>query len=127
VTGPRPLRVLVVDANHDAADSLCLLLRLWGHNAAAAYDAPTVLTMAGAGPPDVVLLEPVLPGVGGWELARRLRDDPALAGVLLIAVTALGTAADRLRSGAAGIRCHLTKPADPELLRWLLAAYAGRR
>jgi DNA-binding response OmpR family regulator len=122
-----PLRVLVVDDNHDAAHSLCLLVSAWGHLALMAYDATAAWATAVAERPDVVLLDLGLPGVDGWELARRLRADPALRGAVLIAVTGHGREADRVRSAAAGIDQHLLKPVEPELLRKLLEAYELRK
>jgi CheY-like chemotaxis protein len=73
--------------------------------------------------PDVVLLDLGLPGVDGWELARRLRKAPGLEGIILLAVTGYGQAMDREQSLAAGIDHHLVKPVEPEWLRRLLAAF----
>lgn len=122
-----PLRVLVVDDHQDAADSLCQLLTLWGHQPMVAYGPAAALELARAWPPDAVLLDLVLPGMSGWELARLLRADPKLAGVLLAAVTGLSQPADLEQSRAAGLDCHLLKPVEPELLSQLLAAHAARR
>jgi two-component system CheB/CheR fusion protein len=122
----RPLCVLAVDDNHDAGHALCLLLTAWGHRPLLAYDAASAWAAALAERPDVILLDLGLPGVNGWELARRLRSHPGLEGTGLIAVTAYGGAADRQRSRAAGIDHHLLKPVEPELLRQTLAAYYPR-
>jgi CheY-like chemotaxis protein len=121
-----PLRVLVVDDYRDAADSLHVLLALWGHRPRTAYDAATALALADRERPEVVLLEPRLSGTDGWELAARLRARPGLGGVPLIAVTGSMREADRQKS-AAGIAHHLVKPVEPELLRQILAAYCPRR
>jgi CheY-like chemotaxis protein len=119
-------RVLVVEDNRDAADSLALLLRLWGYHVLVAHDGATGLELALRERPDLVVLDIALPGMDGWELAGRLRAEPTLQGVVLLAVTGLGTDADRDRSDAAGITFHLVKPVDPELLQKLLAVLATR-
>src|SRR5690349_3821302 len=93
------LRVLVVDGNADAADSLCALLRLWGHEARAAYDGPAGLELASALVPDCLFLDIGLPGLDGYELARRLRQQPPLREAKLVALSAYG---DAERSRAAG-------------------------
>jgi CheY-like chemotaxis protein len=122
-----PLHVLAVDDNRDAADSLCRLLELWGYRATAAYDAPSALAAVRRDRPDAVLLDLGLPGMDGWELARRLRAEPGGEGVLLVAVTGHGREADRRASDAAGIDHHLVKPTDPHLLRLLLEDLGERR
>ena len=78
VADDRALRVLVVDDNADAADSLCTLLRLWGYDAHVAYDGTTGLEVASALLPDCLFLDIGLPGVDGYDLAQRLRAHPAL-------------------------------------------------
>jgi CheY-like chemotaxis protein len=122
-----PLCVLAVDDNHDAGYALCLLLAAWGHRPLLAYDATSAWAAALAERPDVILLDLGLPGVDGWELARRLRSHPGLEGTGLIAVTAYGRDADRERSRAVGIDHHLVKPVEPELLRHLLAGSGPRQ
>jgi CheY-like chemotaxis protein len=122
----RALRVLIVEDSRDAADSLAVLLKLDGHAVQAVPDGPAALRMAEAGPPDVVLLDIGLPGMDGWEVARRLREQPAVPRPLLVAVTGYGQAEDRLRSEALGV-LHFVKPVDPAMLRDLLRAYAARR
>jgi two-component system, chemotaxis family, CheB/CheR fusion protein len=118
----RSLRVLAVDDSRDTADSFCLLLAAWGHNPLVAYDASTALETALRERPDVVLLDLDLPGgMDGWDLARRLRTEPSLRGIVLIAVSGYGSEADRRKSQDAGIDEHLLKPFDPEVLRRLLA------
>jgi signal transduction histidine kinase/ActR/RegA family two-component response regulator len=118
--GP-PRRVLVVDDNVDAADSLSLVLQLTGHATRTAHDGPAALELAKAFSPDVVLLDIGLPGLYGYEVARRLRDDPMTAGAMVIAVSGYGLDSDRERSREAGFDHHLTKPVDYEELRGLLA------
>jgi CheY-like chemotaxis protein len=124
--GASGLTVLVVDDDPDATDSLALLVSLWGHQPLVAYDAVTAWAMALAERPDVVLLDLGLPDLDGWQLARRLRAEPSLEGIVLLAMSGYGTDADRHRSAAAGIDCHLVKPADPELICHLLDSYAAR-
>jgi PAS domain S-box-containing protein len=114
-------RVLVVDDNDDAAQSLALVLRLAGHHVQVAHDGPEALALAGAHGPEVVLLDIGLPGMDGYEVATRLREMDGLAGALLVAVTGYGQDEDRRRTRAAGIALHLTKPVAIEELRDLVA------
>jgi hypothetical protein len=118
---PSPQRVLVVDDNDDAAESLAMLLRMSGHDVQVAQDGPMALGMAAALRPDIVLLDIGLPGMDGYELARRIRELPELGGVQLIAVTGHGQEADRQAATAAGFHSFITKPVDPEELARLLS------
>ncbi|WP_229210544.1 ATP-binding protein [Duganella sp. CF517] len=116
------LRVLVVDDNVDAAETLTALLEFKGHTVAAAHDGPAALAAALSLSPQVVFLDIGLPGMSGYEVARALRAMPALDGVALIALTGWGTDADRLKTDAAGFDHHLTKPVSfDEILRMLTA------
>jgi CheY-like chemotaxis protein len=119
----RPLRVLVVDDNRDAALSLSVLLNTWGHTARIAHDGEQALEMARVFKPQVVLLDVGLPTIHGYEVALRLRKIPACHACLLIAVTGWGQEADRAQSRGAGINYHLVKPVEPEALHALLATY----
>jgi signal transduction histidine kinase/DNA-binding response OmpR family regulator len=114
-------RVLVVDDNHDAAESLAMVLRLNGHAVSVCHDGPTALSMALATRPEVVLLDIGLPEMDGYEVARRLRACPGPNGMLLIAVTGYGQEQDVRRSRAAGFDHHLVKPVDLGALAGLLA------
>src|SRR5438067_4763629 len=116
------LRVLVVEDNQDAADSLKMLLELFGYEVTVAYTGPAGVEAAAAWRPDVVLCDIGLPGLNGYEVARALRRNPATASVRIIAVTGYGGEEDRRRSHEAGFDAHLTKPADPAALQDLLAA-----
>jgi PAS domain S-box-containing protein len=116
-----PRRVLVVDDNVDAADSLVLLLRLDGHAVRVAYDGPTALLLARAFDPQVVLLDIGMPRMDGYEVARRLRQQPGGRSALVLALTGCGQEADRQRSVAAGFDGHLVKPVEPSVLQTLLA------
>lgn len=119
---PRPLCVLVVDDNRDCADLLCKLVEVWGHYSFVAYDSAAALGVARTWPLDIVFLDLGLPGISGWELARRLRAEPGMEKVQLVAVTGLSQPAELQKSHEAGLDCHLLKPVDPELLRQMLAA-----
>ena len=124
-TATRGKRILVVDDNKDAATSLALLLRLGGHSVQVAHDGPEALEAVRSAAPEVVLLDIGMPGMDGYEVARRLRQTPGLEGVLLVALTGWGQEHDRRRSKEAGFDHHLTKPADPQALRDLFAAPAS--
>jgi signal transduction histidine kinase/ActR/RegA family two-component response regulator len=117
----RALRVLVVDDNVDAAQSLAVLLNLWGHEVCTAHDGTTALQAAQTWRPEVVLLDIGLPGMDGHEVARRLRDLLGPDRPLLIALTGHAREDDRRRSQDAGFDRHLVKPVDPEILEVLLA------
>ncbi|WP_066336630.1 response regulator [Azohydromonas lata] len=116
-------RVLVVDDNVDAADSLAMMLELMGHEARAVHDGAAALQAAPAWRPDIVLLDIGLPGLNGYEVARRLRADPALAGTLLVALTGWGSEGDKRRSAEAGFDAHLTKPVALDDVEAVLARY----
>jgi PAS domain S-box-containing protein len=120
IAGPMR-RVLVVDDNRDAAASLAELVEVLGHRAEIALDGPAALSRARADPPDVVLCDVGLPGMSGYEVARRLRADPALDGTRLVAVTGYAQPDDLRRAEEAGFDRHLAKPLDPEALERLLA------
>jgi CheY-like chemotaxis protein len=112
-------RILVVDDNEDVANSIAEVLRLMGHEARVAYNGRAALDSAAQAAPEVMLLDIVMPGMSGLEVARqiRLRHGPAL---LLIALTAFGQDADRQMSREAGFDQHLVKPVDMEYLKRLL-------
>jgi signal transduction histidine kinase/DNA-binding response OmpR family regulator len=118
--GPR-WRVLVVDDNHDAAESLGLVLSMAGHEVRICYDGLTALAAAEAFQPEVVLLDIGLPGMDGYEVGRRLRARADLKGTLLVALTGYGQDEDLRRSRAAGFDHHLVKPADPDALAGLFS------
>jgi len=120
------LRVLVVDDNVDAALMLCAFLEMSGHRTQVAHAGRDALAAALRFGPDVVLLDIGLPDIDGYDVARGLRADPALAPALLVAVTGWGQAGDVQRALEAGFDFHLVKPADPQALLRLLAA-APRR
>ena len=112
----------MADDNVDAANSLARLLRrLHGQDVRVAHDGPEALAAAGAFLPEVALLDIGMPGMDGYEVARRLRANPDFQGLLLVALTGWGQEADRRRSEEAGFDRHLIKPVDPEVVRELLA------
>jgi PAS domain S-box-containing protein len=113
-------RILVVDDNVDAANMIAMMLRLFGHQAETVYSAKSALEMAVEYRPDFVVLDIGLPGMDGYEVARRLRQIPELKDTPLIAATGYGQDADRQRSEDAGFDYHLVKPIDPEKLQTVL-------
>jgi CheY-like chemotaxis protein len=113
--------VLVVDDNVDAADSLAVLLRLQGHEVRVAHSGPAALAMVGDFQPDLVFLDIGMPGMDGYEVARRMRQVPGLEKVPLVALTGWGQHEDRRRSAQAGFNEHLVKPVEANVLEKLLA------
>jgi two-component system CheB/CheR fusion protein len=122
-----PHRILVVDDNRDAADMLATVLGAHGHVVRVAYDGPQALELATLFRPEVGLLDIGMDGMNGYDLAIRLRREPLLAGLFLVAITGMGQEEDRQRALASGFDAHLTKPADPEALQVLLASRVSSR
>ena len=120
-------RVLVVDDNHDAAEATSVLLELSGHEVKMVGDGAEALASAPIYAPDVVLLDIGLPGMDGYEVAVRLRRMEQTRNSCLIALTGYGQPADRARAREAGFDHHLTKPADPDELLGLVAAWLQAR
>jgi PAS domain S-box-containing protein len=118
-------RVLIVDDNRDAARTLELLLRSLGHDARVVYDGAEALAVARSYRPQVVLLDIGMPGMDGYEVARRLRTMRELDGVRIVAITGWGQEADRQRSREAGFDLHLVKPVDPNELARVLDEKGG--
>jgi PAS domain S-box-containing protein len=114
-------RVLVVEDNRDAADTLAAAARSWGHEVQVAYDGRQALEAARHFRPDVALLDIGLPGLNGYEVARHLKETFGEEDILLIAVSGYAQEEDLQRSAGAGIAHHFAKPVDLELLRELLA------
>ncbi|MFC5462960.1 response regulator [Massilia niabensis] len=122
-TGHAPaLRVLVVDDNVDAAESLAALLKALGHETRMAHDGPRGLQAALEFRPDLAFLDIGLPGMNGHELARALRSNPELKALVLVALTGWGATSDMTLSHGAGFDQHLTKPVSLEGLAQALAA-----
>ena len=120
------LKVLVVDDNTDAAEMLGLLLAAQGHDVAIEHGALGALARARSMRPDVCLLDIGLPDIDGHELARRLQQDPGMAGSVMVAVTGYGQPQDRDAALAAGFAHHLVKPLDVEVLLEVLAGVPAR-
>jgi CheY-like chemotaxis protein/anti-sigma regulatory factor (Ser/Thr protein kinase) len=120
VAAPAPLHVLIVDDNVDAAESLADMIQLWGHTTRIAFDGWSGIEAAQTCLPDVVLLDIGLPGIDGFEVARRLRIQ--LEGDLpyVVALTGYGQEEDRRRTREAGFDEHLVKPVNPPELELLL-------
>ena len=115
-------RILVVDDNVDAAETMAMLLEFSGHEVRTAFGGQAALDLARLFRPQVVFLDIGLPGMNGYEVAQRLLADPATAATRLIALTGWGTEDDILKSKMVGFHAHLTKPVDPYALEALLAA-----
>jgi PAS domain S-box-containing protein len=124
-TGPS-LRVLVVDDSVDTAQTLATLLKMSGHDIRTAHTGPTALEVAIDFRPNVVLLDIGLPGLNGYEVAKRLRQQPVLHGIVLVAMTGYGQETDRQRSQEARFDHHLVKPADFGKVQEILATVAEK-
>ena len=119
---PRPAtRVLVVDDNRDAAETLSAVLGQLGHEALVANDGHQALRMMAGFQPQVVFLDLGMPGMSGYEVAEAIRREPRYAGVHLVALTGWGGEADRERTARAGFDRHLTKPATTAAIEAALA------
>jgi len=114
-------RVLVIDDNSDAAESLAMILSMSGWQVAVALGGAQALDMIRDFRPDVVLSDIGMPGMDGYEVARRIRADPETRKVILVALTGWGQAADKERAMRVGFDEHLTKPVDPDELDRLLS------
>lgn len=115
------LRLLVVDDNRDAADSLAEVLKLMGNNVRTAYDGQEAVQAAGEFRPRVVLCDIGLPKLNGYQVCRHIREQPWGKTMLLIAVTGWGQDNDKRQSKEAGFDRHMVKPVDPQSLMKLLA------
>lgn len=118
-------RVLVVDDNKDAGNSMGMLLKYLGSDVQVVHDGARALATMESYRPDVVLLDIGMPGMDGFEVARQVRQRPEFNNVMLIALTGWGQAEDRNRTQAAGFDYHLVKPADITALQSLLIS-AGK-
>ena len=125
VAGKLPqLRVLVVDDNHDAADTLSLLLESMGQQVTAVYDGPMAVSVAQKFRPDVILTDIGMPRMSGYAVARAIRSAMPIATPVLAAVTGWGQQADKCRAEEAGFRYHFVKPVSDDMLRELLTEVA---
>jgi CheY-like chemotaxis protein len=117
------LRILIAEDMADCAESTALLLRLHGHEVTVARDGPTALRIARTYRPDVLLLDIGLPGMSGYEVAARMKDQHREKKPFIIAVTGFGQPSDRQRSAQFGIDLHLLKPVDPQYLERVLRRF----
>ena len=115
-----PLRIVVVDDNKDAADSLAMLLEFNGHNVRTANDGRAGLDLALQVHPDVVMLDIGLPQLSGYQVARRIRQDARCNDVILIAVSGWGQEKDKAEATSARFDYHFTKPVDFDRLQAVL-------
>ena len=115
-------RVLVVDDNQDAADSLAILLRLWGYDCRVSYEGQDALQTAWEFHPDCLILDINMPGMDGCAVARRIRGMPELSGVKLVALTAYSDEVHVRRIWEAGFDYHLVKAESIEELEQILAS-----
>ena len=120
-----PQRILVVDDNRDAAESLAKILRLVGNDVEVAFDGAAAVTAAAQFSPDVVLLDLGMPTLDGYAAARAIRGSSAGNSVTLVAMTGWGRDTDRQRTREAGFDEHLVKPVDPVALLSYLSSLAS--
>ena len=113
-------RILIVDDNADSADSLGRLLERMGHEAVTAYDGQSALERARTYPADVIFLDLGMPGLDGFEVCRRLREQPATKQASIVALTGWGREEDRERTRDAGFDSHMLKPVDEATLARVL-------
>jgi CheY-like chemotaxis protein len=118
-------RILVVDDHADTVETMARLLEIHGHEVQVACDGPGAIATALHWRPEFVLLDLGLPGMDGYQVAARLRQESSCRDTVIIAVTGYASPDDRQRSHAAGIDHHLLKPVDPGELRALLARSNG--
>ena len=120
VVGTSRHRILIADDNRDCAETLAALLRMEGHEVTSVHDGPVALSAFSEIKPDVALLDIGMPGLTGYEVARKMRQSSIGASLTLIAITGWGQDVDKERAYAAGFDHHLTKPVDPQRLAELL-------
>ena len=122
----RPLRIVVADDDRDAVLTLVMLLRQEGYDVRGVYSGDDVMKVSRELQPDVIILDITMPGMSGYELARKLRARYEDACPLLIAVTAWDKTSDRILSERVGFNHHFGKPVDPQALMRLLAALSQK-
>jgi CheY-like chemotaxis protein len=116
-------RILVVDDNPTNLDLMTYLLRAFGHEPTGVADGTAALEAARSGAFALVLTDILMPGIDGYELARRIKNDPSLATMPLVAVTALAMPGDREHIEAMGFNGYIAKPIDPQLFVSVVEAY----
>jgi CheY-like chemotaxis protein/anti-sigma regulatory factor (Ser/Thr protein kinase) len=123
---PTGHRLLIVDDNQDAANSLAMLLKLQGHEVRVAHSGPAALDVTKGYRPDVVFLDIGMPGMDGYEVARQFRQQAGFEDVVLAALTGWGQQEDRRRTMEAGFDHHLVKPPEPKAVEGVLAKLKRR-
>ena len=121
MAGSKSVRILLVEDNPDAAESLRVLLELAGHEVRVASDGLRALKVVDEFEPELAFVDVGLPGIDGYELATRLRAHPSCRSTLLVALTGYGRDKDKKRANEAGFDHHLTKPVDFDAIDRLLA------
>jgi len=116
-------RILVADDNEDAAESMAAVLRVHGHVVQYALNGQDALEAARRFRPEIIFLDLGMPGMNGYEVARRIRTEPRGGAIYLVALTGWGHARDRRRSEEAGFDAHIVKPASPDMLNRVLRAF----
>jgi CheY-like chemotaxis protein len=119
-------RILLVDDDRDLANSLAMLLRLEGHEVEVANDGPSALAAMSRELPHVAIVDIAMPGMNGYEVARRVRADAGLKDVFLVSLSGWSLEEDRLLSAQAGFNHHFIKPVRLADLEGILARAAGR-
>lgn len=114
------LQLLIVDDNRDAADAMVMAAQVLGHDAVAVYDGHAALALLDRQRPDLMILDLSMPGMDGYALARAIRERPAFADTLLVALSGFGAEADRQRTREAGFDLHMLKPMEIDALEQLL-------
>lgn len=118
-------RVLVVDDNVDGAEMLAMMLELSGYETRTASDGLEAIDVVKAFAPHVVFLDIAMPGLDGYEVAKRLRAEPAFDALILVALTGWGGDDDKRRTKDAGFDRHITKPVEPAAVTALFAGLAS--
>jgi CheY-like chemotaxis protein/two-component sensor histidine kinase len=126
VPGAATHRILVVDDNRDSAETMAMLLQIGGHTVHVAFDGPSALPAVREFQPEVVLLDLGLPGLTGYEVAKKVQEMELTLRPLLVAMTGYGQQGDRQRTRAAGFDHHLVKPVDLEMLQQILRSVPSR-
>ena len=124
-TNNQDFRILLIDDNEDANDSMAALLELLEYNVRTAVDGPSALQVTAEFEPQLILSDIGLPGMDGYELAPALRKVIGARKAIIVAATGYGHASDRARSQAAGFDHHLVKPLDADVLLAFVAKQAA--
>ncbi|HET9653012.1 MAG TPA: ATP-binding protein, partial [Usitatibacter sp.] len=124
---PGSRRVLIVDDNVDAAETLSMMLEILGQDTRKAHDGNAAIEAAADYRPEIIFMDIGLPGLSGHEAAARIRNDLGMSQVYMVALSGYGTEDDRRKSISAGFDTHLVKPLDPSMLPGILAAVDKRR